>query len=235
LINTLFSKNLPGEITLPVNNILKSTEKTKGFEGEEILPSIPVFRNHDEIIVDNEDSGFINKFKLDVIPLRKLLGIKQHTGEVYGMFDLYNPPEYWQPVIRSTYFGRYVLSSVYTRSGTGDRSVTWKTKISGPGYYDVYCYIGKTGGKITVSNGGAGAPPPPDNESDEKNMYKELHYRIFSDAGVDEIAVDYDNAENGWNSLGRYHLSADSAKVMLTNKSAGKIVIGDAVKWVKTE
>ena len=57
--------------------------------------------------------------------------------------------------------------------------------------------------------------------------------RYIHDEGVEEITLDYENAESGWNNLGRYHLSPDTAKVVLTNKSAGMFVIGDAVKWVK--
>jgi hypothetical protein len=33
--------------------------------------------------------------------------------------------------------------------------------------------------------------------------------------------------------LGRYYLSSDSAKVELTNQSSGRMVIGDAIRWVK--
>jgi hypothetical protein len=60
-----------------------------------------------------------------------------------------------------------------------------------------------------------------------------MHYKIHHDEGEEEITLDYQAADGGWNSLGRYHLSADTARVVLTNKSAGRIVIGDAVKWVK--
>ncbi len=62
-----------------------------------------------------------------------------------------------------------------------------------------------------------------------------MHYRVFSDEGIDEITIDYGNADNGWNMLGKYHLSSDSAKVVLTNQSTGKAVIGDAVRWVKAD
>ena len=60
-----------------------------------------------------------------------------------------------------------------------------------------------------------------------------MHYKIYHDEGVDDITLDYENADGGWNNLGRYYLSPDTAKVVLTNKSSGRIVIGDAVKWVK--
>ena len=67
----------------------------------------------------------------------------------------------------------------------------------------------------------------------EESDYKDLHYKIYREKGFEEITLDYENAEIGWNMLGRYYLKADTAKVVLTNKSAGRIVIGDAIRWVK--
>ena len=60
-----------------------------------------------------------------------------------------------------------------------------------------------------------------------------MHYKVYHDDGMEEITVDYEKAESGWNILGRYYLSRDTAKVMLTNLTTGKTVIGDAIKWVK--
>ena len=37
MINTLFAKNIPGEINMPVNDIIKSKSNTKEFSGEEKL------------------------------------------------------------------------------------------------------------------------------------------------------------------------------------------------------
>jgi hypothetical protein len=47
------------------------------------------------------------------------------------------------------------------------------------------------------------------------------------------VNLDYTLAESGWNKLGSYYLKADTAKVVLSNLSTGRVVIGDAVKWVR--
>jgi hypothetical protein len=60
-----------------------------------------------------------------------------------------------------------------------------------------------------------------------------MHYKVYHDDGVEDISLDFENAPGGWNNLGRFYLSHDTAKVMLTNKSAGQMVIGDAIKWVR--
>ena len=252
MINTIFARNIPGQITLPVNELEKSGDQAKPFAGEEVLPSIPSYDNPSEVIVDNEDPGFKISQQQSVSPLKKLLGIKNRNARSYQEINTYWAPEYWQPAVQASYFGSYILSSVYTRAGTGDRLVTWKGVIKKPGYYDIYCYVGKSLERMTVRGGGMGGPGGPPGEggrqsdrpggpggpmggAQEKGPYQDMHYKIYHDQGVDDITLDYQNAEGGWNNLGRYYLSPDTVKVELTNLSAGKIVIADAVKWVKAE
>ena len=236
LINTLVAKNIPGEITIPINDIKKVRNRTLPGDSEEKLPSLPRINEPNEKIVDNEDPGFDEGRLATLSPLKRFFGITHRRGEEYQQLRLYNIPDYWQRVAQSTYYGKYILSSVYTRSGTGDKSVTWATTIDEPGYYDIYCYIGKSGDKVVIKSGGPGAPPPPPGaEPQGDSPYKDLHYKIFHDEGEEEITVDYENAEAGWNNLGRYYLSPDTAKVVLTNQSSGRVVIGDAIKWVKVK
>jgi hypothetical protein len=244
MINTLFSRNIPGEINMPISEITKSKERVKEFAGEETLGSIPRFIDPSEIIVDNEDSGFIKSRQSSVSPLKRLLHIKNNNGETYQTINLMYAPEHWQPVVESNYYGKYILSSVYTRGGTGDKKVTWNAIIKEPGYYDIYCYVGKGVDVTSVKgvrqggpgggggSGGTGAGQI-DNAQRSESSFKDMHYKIFNDEGVEELTLDYPNADGGWNLLGRYYLSPDTAKVVLTNKSEGRIVIGDAIKWVK--
>jgi hypothetical protein len=232
LINTLFAKNIPGEINLPINDIIKSKGIVKEFTGEEKLSSIPRFTDPSDIIVDNEDPGFIRSRQNIESPLKKLLGIKNNNGNTYLQIAEWYTPEYWQQVVLTTYYGKYIRSAVYTRSGTGDKTITWTSIIKEPGYYDIYCYIGKTIDRMKVKAGGGSGSENQD-EDQRDNNYKDMHYKIYHDEGMEEITLDYQSAEGGWNNLGRYYLSPDTAKVVLTNKSAGRIVIGDAIKWVR--
>jgi len=245
LINTLYSKNIPGEINMPVNEIAEARNGTKEFSGEEVLSSTPDFMNPFEIIVDNEDPGFISSKQSIESPLKKLLGIKNKEGDNYLQVSQFRAPDYWQPVVQSTYYGNYILSSVYTRGGTGDKSVTWTTLLKEPGYYDVYCYVGKMVNRMMVAGraggrarggpgGGTGAGPGGIVARQQgESPYKDMHYKIYHDDGIEEITLDYENADGGWNNLGLYYMSPDTAKVVLTNQSQGKMVIGDAIKWVK--
>lgn len=232
IVNALFAKNIPGEITLPLDNILKTRNHNAFAEGEEILPSLPPVELSGEIIVDNEDQGFSNDNSTVMSPLKRILGVKRRESDTYQPVNMYWAPPYWQAGVMSNYYGKYIRSSVSTRASRGEKKITWKTPLPGPSYYDVYCYIGKAADRMVVRSG-AEAPPPPGDSPRGGNNYRDLHYLIYHDDGAEEISVDFEDAEPGWNLLGRYYISSDSARVDMTNLSAGRVVIGDAVKWVK--
>ncbi|MFN8239306.1 MAG: hypothetical protein U0X39_00960, partial [Bacteroidales bacterium] len=240
-VNMLFCKNLPGEQSIPINEVIKTREKTTGFDGEELLPSIPLLIEPNELIVDNEDKGFINDTAKATNRLRKILGIKAEKGEVYGVVNQFWAPDYWQPVIQTNYYGWYIKSAVYTRAGTGDKSIEWKGIIKSPGYYDVYAFVGKAGSQMSVRGamragggpgpgGGPGGPMGGPQQMD--SPFKELHFLVYHDQGSEPITLDFENAEPGWNKLGTYYMSPDTVKVKLTNQTNGRMVIGDAIKWV---
>ncbi|MGE5421246.1 MAG: hypothetical protein ACM3UT_13735, partial [Chloroflexota bacterium] len=168
LINTLFSQNVPGEINMPINEIIKARGSAKPFEGEESLASVPMITDPAELIVDNEDPGFDSGKKEDQGPLKKLFHISGQNSRTYEPIRYYWVPELWQPTVQSTYYGKYILSAVFTRpSKTAERSVTWSTPLQKPGFYDIYAYIGKTMDNVTIRRGGPeGVPPPPGGRSE---------------------------------------------------------------------
>ena len=51
--------------------------------------------------------------------------------------------------------------------------------------------------------------------------------------GTEEIEIDLENAEPGWNLLGTFQLEAGPNTVELTDKNEAGYVLADAVKWVK--
>jgi hypothetical protein len=224
---------LPGELVIPVNEIRKLRNRTVISEGEETLSTMPVISNPGDLIVDNEDPGFSAGTVQTLSPLKKLLRVKSNNTMEYSELNMWWTPEVWQKTVQSQYYGRYILSSVFTRSGSGDRSVSWSVKVDEPGYYEIYCYIGKSVTQVTVRSSGPAAPSGIG--AGEESPYKEMHYKIHHDEGVEEISIDFENAEAGWNSLGRYYISTDTAKVELTNQSSGRVVLGDAIRWVRAE
>ena len=220
VVNTLYSKNIPGEISFPFFEIEKARKGTDPFIGEVVTEFNPLFTEPNEIVVDNEDPGFTSSQINTSSPLKKLLGIENISGATYEEINYYRPSEIWQPIVLTTFYGKYIRSAVYTKAGTGDKSVVWATPISDPGYYEVYCYMPKIT-NLVVRRG------------QESESMVDLHFRVYNDEGVENITLDYKNAEEGWNNLGSFYLTGDSAKVEMTNSATGRIVLGDAVKWVK--
>ncbi len=52
-------------------------------------------------------------------------------------------------------------------------------------------------------------------------------------AESEERSIEFDGAaaEEGWNTLGEFDLSKGEAKVVMSDRTSGLIVIADAVRW----
>lgn len=224
-INTIYSLNNPGELNIPIQDIIKDKNVSPN-EGEEILGSIPRFYEDNEIIVDNEDPGFKIFEQESSSRLKEWLNISRENRNDYNEMFVWWAPEYWQKTIQGSNFGKYVKSAAYTRSGAGERYVSWTAEIGTAGYYDVYTYIGKMGG-------GGGARMMVQGRGREEPANTQYHYFIQHDDGEEEVTLEFESAEDGWNHLGSYYLSPDSTAVKLTNLSEGRTVTADAIKWVK--
>ena len=59
------------------------------------------------------------------------------------------------------------------------------------------------------------------------------HFLIHGDEGAQDITIDNDNVEAGWNHLGSFNFTTDTALVELTNKSELRMIFADAVKVVE--
>ena len=51
--------------------------------------------------------------------------------------------------------------------------------------------------------------------------------------GIEEVEIDLNNAELGWNLIGSFPLDAGPNNIELSDKNNGGYVMADAVKWVK--
>jgi ABC-type transport system involved in multi-copper enzyme maturation permease subunit len=221
-VNTLFSVNNPGELQFPLVDLVegKTDDNT---EGEKILDELPLLEEENEIIVDNEDPGFRIYQETSTAKLKEWLKIGNENRNDYREMFSWWAPEYWQKTVSSVYYGKYVKSAVYTRAGNGERYISWTAEIEEPGYYDIYTFIGKRGGqRMMIGRGG-----------ENRSAMQDLNYQVEHDDGSEEISLDWENAEHGWNLLGSYYLSPDTARVIMTNRSEGRTVNGDAIKWVK--
>ena len=216
-INTLTSRNIPAELMLPLENIEEDTKATP-FEGEKLV-DIPVrLAEVGEFISDDEDSTFRFTVSDDKSLLQKLLLKEELTKERFVGFNTWRAPRTWRATTNSGFFGKFIRSAHYVKSGDGSKKAVWSIPIKGDGTYEVFSYLTKPrqrGGRRGQDGGG------------------EYTYTIFHSESKEEVMIDIKTVEEGWNSLGSFYFMGDTVKVELGNKTEAQVVVADAIKLVK--
>ncbi len=144
-----------------------------------------------------------------------------------------------------------------------DQFVRWKTPLPSASLYNVYVYIplnilvdrssmrgglnsgGRSGGGRSGGGRSGGSPSGEGGQgegsaggrqagapkiADEGSSY---NYTIISKNGKEHVEFVLENVTDGWNKIGSFDLPADTVTVELSNKTSGKRVVADAVKFVK--
>jgi ABC-type transport system involved in multi-copper enzyme maturation permease subunit len=216
-INTLTSRNIPAELRLPLDNI-EEDKKATPFEGEKIL-DVPVRLAEDgEFISDDEDSTFRFTVSNDKSLLQKLLLNEEQSKDKFIGFNTWRAPRTWRATTNSSFFGKFIRSAHYVKSGDGSKKATWSISIKGDGTYEVFSYITK------MRRG-----PRRDNQENAG----EYVYTINHNGEKENVVVDLKTIDDGWNSLGSFYFTGDTVKIELGNKSAAQVVVADAIKLVK--
>ncbi|MEN8122791.1 MAG: hypothetical protein ABFS35_20795 [Bacteroidota bacterium] len=216
-IFTHISENLPNNLVFDFTDF-DQLKKVTPFDGLNDYPMFTTIHGKNEIIVDNEDEGFEYRQVTNQSYLKSLIKKNQKQKYQYTGLRWWNPPGVWKSVLSSGFYGKYVRSALYTKTGDGNRIAIWNAKLGEAALYDVYCNIDKVESRRRRKK--------------EKTNY---NFKVFHDDGEEEISLQHEEIETGWNYLGTFYISADSAKVELNNKSIGNMVFADAIKWVKSK
>jgi hypothetical protein len=217
MINTMTSQNIPQVIMQGMQNI-EEDPRAVAFEGE-LISDNPVSKQlPGEIIVDNEDPQFEITINEEVSLLEKWLIDEEAGVQKYSGMNYWRPPLNWTAVTNSDFFGEYIRSAYYIKAGDGSMKAKWNVPVTESGYYDVYYHLYKP--RRFGRRGG----------DDEKGEY---HFFIHSDDGAEEQTLSIQSADEGWNHLGSYYFSPDTALIELTNRSDSRLVFADAVRLVK--
>jgi len=248
-VNTLISGNIPSSFSTFLRSAesvtTTDTEEYERISDKELTLQVP-----GEFVVDNEDPGFhyvsvSHESKLkQYIDSRKEENTDVFYGEVRSSW--YRPK--WTPVVHSAFYGESVRSAIITIKGEGENTARWTAILPAAGFYDVYVYIPMSamfdaqGGRFMGGGGGGqGRPPAGGGEPgqmghgrgmsfpDRNTVY---NYIISSNEGSEEVEFPLRNVEEGWNRVGAFHFPGDTAIIELSNKTNGRRVIADAVKWV---
>ncbi|MEZ5358121.1 MAG: hypothetical protein R3F48_04760 [Candidatus Zixiibacteriota bacterium] len=232
-IETLISLNIPGDLAFDFRRVeLELEEKRRPFEGDS------VFAYQDEqppdsgeYLVDNEDAGFsiINTFEENYLRRKFTEWFDLNRMEdKYVSIRWWDPPSIWMPTSNKDFYGKFVRSAYFKETKDGDGKVAWEVDLEETGNYDVYYhYEGEDVVMPMFRRRGPGSGPP------QKPDRGELHFVIYHEDGVENVTLDLNTAEAGWNYLGTYRLVDGVNRVELTDKNETDIIIADAVKWVK--
>jgi hypothetical protein len=219
IINTYVAENIPSSQRIAFDGV--SNRSAAAFEGiREYAGAIRAFESY-ETVVDNEDAGFstINQSESKTIKDWWMGRSNETSTDKYQGMNWWNPSSKWQPTLGANYFGLYVKSAVYKQSGTGNASVQWAADLPESGNYTVYAFLPQQRRR-----------GPRRDEQEEKGVYR---YSVFHDDGKTDVDVDLSNESGGWVYLGDFYISKGQITVTLTDQSERRMVIADAVKWVR--
>jgi ABC-type transport system involved in multi-copper enzyme maturation permease subunit len=239
-VNTLISQNIPSSFNLFLRSAVKNRRIIP--EEYEITVDDVVFTiDQNEIVVDNEDSGFVMVQQNTETKVKQYINsLRVQETDKYKAISSSYPPHTWVSIAHTAFHGQIIRSAYYTRKGAGERTATWNTQLEEEGLYDVYVYIprdammgmgdsrGRSSRSSSSSSGGSGRGGP--SFLDERTDYQ---YFIHTGNGVEEVQYRLYNTVNGWNKLGSFYFNSGDVSVELTNKTNGNRVFADAVKWVK--
>jgi len=210
---THVSKNLPNNLIYSFSGFTE-TRNTAVLDSVQPIPFFNKTAPDYEIIADNEDDYFSYQQALSQAYLKSL--VSRNKSDRYEYSSIWwNPPREWRAVLRSEFYGNYIRSAFYTRGGAGERSATWKAALPGKGSYDVYFHVDR------VNVGWR-----------RNNRASNYNLSIYHDQGVDKIDHSTENTDPGWNYIGTWYISSDTARVDVSNETNGEMVFADAVKWV---
>ncbi len=217
-INTNISHNLPTTHNFNFSKIENTLDDT-------IAGSYPIdpeiFKpNPNEIIIDNEDSGFRTIASNTRHKLKDLF--QKSDEEKYKNFFPWRIPSTWTAIASDSYYGETVNSAYYKQKGSGNNSVEWQASLPHDGYYEVSVWNPKN--NMNFMRRGR-------RRQEERNQT----YLLQADQVNETFTIDLEQENEGWVSLGNFYLPKGEVTITLTDKVSGDYVIADAVKFTFVE
>ncbi|MGQ1787469.1 MULTISPECIES: golvesin C-terminal-like domain-containing protein [unclassified Saccharicrinis] len=222
-IHTYLSKNVPSDVRFPMADFEEAPAGFSALVGKTPLKKEIKLTQPNEIIVDNENEGFSVVNTSGRKTLKEMILTSQdeeneENGSEYKTLSFFRPPARWTPVLNSLAFGEYTKSVSYKKAGDGNAVAQFKAKLGETGRYNLYAMI------PSQRLGNFRGRDPKD------AVYT---FTVYHDDGQDMVEVPVDQDDADWAFLGEYYFSEGDAVVELSDKTTKRVVIADAVKWVK--
>ena len=237
-INTMLSSNLPHDVNL--NNSDWST-----YEGTDLEPEGVYTLNGGvdntlpgEIIIDNEDGGLFSLSR----PLRTgylskwIDKSREKSNEfIYEGFSDWRTFSQWTLVTDQNLYGDYIRSAYIISPGDGSQYARWSVPVDVAGVYDVYFYASPA---LYSNNNNRNRRWNNNNNNNNNNgrrVTNDYNFEIEQFNMSDHVSMNMWRVDEGWNLLGTFRFEADTVRVTLNNRSGIRVIVADAVRFVKRE
>ncbi|MDR2473042.1 MAG: ABC transporter permease [Tannerella sp.] len=260
-VNTLISTNLPGIVTLPINDIQYEENKELPEEGDYVMDNMS-YKIQGELIIDNEDSTLFELSRPAIVGLLpKWLEDVGDNSFAYAGISNWRPPLQWTLTTNERYYGTSIRSAYVIKNGSGTQTATWKVPVPERGEYELYFYLtrsddfrsggggggggggnrgggggGNRGGGGGGGRGGGGPGGGPGGGGNRGGWGGEeayYNFKLLYDGDEDKVSVDLRRVDNGWALIGSFQFPKDTVKVTLTNESKQRMITADAMKLVR--
>jgi len=190
------------------------------------------------IVVDDLDPGFTAS-----APPRSdssAPGFGYDTDEGLPVYQHVDPvlEAHWSRQEQPTSWGRYRHTIARVTPGDGDREATFSTVLPEAGRWRVDYFLPNLDvgystrprsrfqltADIELTSPGNRGP-----------LLGSYDMRISSAGSVHPVEFDASAAEPGWTTLGRFDLDAGEVSLAVTNRTDGRTVIADAVRWLRDD
>jgi len=225
IFNTLLSQNIPVR-TMEWGLRSEKDEKAKAEEYDRVVDQPVELALPGEIVVDNTDPGFSTYDPSLENPVRKFIEKRKKKDETSFVGEGFGPaPVIWSLAANADYYGETEHSAMVVRSGEGSKTARWTAPLTEAGYYELSVYLNRQQ-RFGPPGGGRGGG------RDRREPEGKFVYSVVHDDGTETIEIEVKDFEDGWNLLGNFYLSSDSASVTLSDQGGAGRVVADAVKWV---
>ena len=188
-----------------------------------------------DIVVDDLDPGFSVESDEEQDGVRLAGGLSSFFLPPVDMDqglpeanEMAGTPTEWSRREASASWGKYRHTMAVVRSGAGDRRAVFAAELPQAGRWRLALHLPEP-----TTRQGSASPGPGFQISVSTGLGRPGTYDLTLIAGGEDRALEFDAAaaETGWNTLGDFDLSKGAARVVVSNRSSGRTVIADAVRW----
>ncbi len=202
----------PFEVRLPAIDPETSRDEAP-FRGAEPVAWSPP--DDGSIVVDDLDSGFRAEDPKERSWWR--LRGRSSSRETDAGLPVAEPgrlPTVWSRAIRSTAWGRYRHTVALIRKGEGEHVAVFETELPRAGVWDLEMHVYR-----------------PSAAERGRSQAGTWHLEIVDASGEREAKLDAGDAGAGWSAVGRFDMTAGEVRVELSDRTDGRWVAADAIRW----